>query len=79
MYDNLIVFLGWATVINLVLLGFSFGSLTLGRRFVLRVHTALFGLDAETLMPMYLTVLGQYKILIIVFCLVPWIVLRFLM
>jgi hypothetical protein len=79
MHDTLIVFLGWATVINVMLLGLSFGSLTLGHRLVLRAHTALFGLDAETLMPMYLTVLGQYKILIIVFCLVPWIVLRFLM
>lgn len=72
-------FLGWASVINLGILLFSTLVIMLGKNAILSIHSRLFGLGEDSLMALYLGVLGMYKILIIVLCIVPWIVLRFFM
>lgn len=76
--DALTVLFGWMTVINLCLLIFSTLMLTLCRRWVIRIHNKLTGLEADTLMPAYLYFLAFYKVLIIVFNLVPYLALKWL-
>ena len=72
-------FLGWCTLINVAFLIVSFLFLTVFRQSILKLHVDLFALSVDQIKPLYLRILGQYKILIIVFNLVPYLVLKFLL
>lgn len=74
--EQITVFLGWSTLINIGLLMFSLVFLTAFRAPILRLHGALFGVSSDELMPRYVGFIAQYKLLIIFFNLVPWIVLK---
>ncbi|WP_438970282.1 DUF6868 family protein [Methylophaga sp.] len=74
--DSLIALFGWMTVINVALLIFSTLMLTLFRSLVIRVHQKLTGLERASLKPAYFHYLAFYKILIIVFNLVPYLTLK---
>lgn len=74
--DTLTALFGWMTVINFGLLIFSTLMLTACRNRIIRIHNSLTGLEAETLMPAYLYFLAFYKLLIIVFNLVPYLALK---
>lgn len=74
--EQITVFLGWSTLINICLLMVSFLMLTVFRGPILRVHGVIFGLSPEQLMPKYLSFIALYKVLIVFFNLVPWIVLK---
>lgn len=67
---------GWMSVINLGLLIFSTIMLTLCRAPIIRLHRALTGLSEESLKQAYLYFLSIFKLLVIVFNLVPYIVLK---
>jgi hypothetical protein len=67
---------GWMTVINFALLIFSTLMLTVMRRWVIVIHNKVTGLSADSLKPAYLYFLAFYKILIIVFNLVPYLALK---
>lgn len=69
---------GWMTVINLGLLIVSTLLLTVFRNKIIRIHNRVTGLDAATLRPAYLYFLAFYKILIIVFNLIPYLALKLL-
>ncbi len=69
-------FLGWCTAINLGILIFSTLMLILTRTFAANLHSKMFQLDPATLPKMYFEYLGRYKLLIIVFNLVPYLALR---
>ena len=73
---ELTVFLGWCTAINLGILLFSTLMTTLTKSFAANLHSRLFQLDSASLPKMYFEYLGNYKILIIVFNLVPYLALR---
>ena len=68
--------LGWCTAINIVLLGLTTLALILMKDFTARVHSALFGLNRMVLAEQYFQYLAQYKILVVVFNLVPYVALR---
>lgn len=70
--------LGWCTVINTGILVLSSVLAGLLGPSVATLHARLFGLDARTLQGTYFQFLGNYKLLIIVFNLVPWIALKIL-
>jgi len=72
----LTTFMGWCTLINTGLLAYSTLMLTLFREPVKRMHMALFGLDSVNLDASYFTFLGNYKLAILVFNLVPYIALK---
>jgi hypothetical protein len=74
--EQITVFLGWSTLINMGLLLVSFVPLTAFRAPILRLHSAMFGVSADDLMPRYVGFIAYYKLLIIFFNLVPWIVLK---
>lgn len=74
--EQMTVFLGWCSAINLGLLILSTIMLVLMRDFVSQIHSRLFGVEADKLRYYYFQYLGQYKLLVLVFNVVPYIVLR---
>jgi len=73
---QLTAFLAWCTAINFVLLILATIALVSLSGVVTRVHGALFGLPGIILHEQYFQYLAQYKILIIMFNLVPYLALR---
>ena len=72
-------FLGWNLVIHFGLLLLVFVLLTLTRSWVMNIHQKLFKLPKEQLLGIYIQFFAVYKILITVFGLVPYLVIRFLL
>ncbi|MCB1532010.1 MAG: hypothetical protein KDJ35_03980 [Alphaproteobacteria bacterium] len=70
------VFLGWATLINLGIFILAVLVLTNKRDDLAKFHAKIFGLKKEELLKGYFTHLSRYQILILVFNLVPYLVLR---
>lgn len=75
--NSLTALFGWMTIINGGLLLFSTVMLTVFKPVVIRIHRQLSGLEANQLEPAYFHYLAFYKILIIIFNLVPYLVLKF--
>ncbi len=68
--------IGWCAVINYGLLLFSSLFLIVARDWTMSLHTMLMGVDREQLPRLYFDYLGHFKLLIIVFNIVPWIALK---
>lgn len=68
-------FFGWMTLINLVLFLWTTAMSAWCRGLVYRVHGKMFGLSEETTNKALYYFLAFYKIVFIVFNLVPWIAL----
>lgn len=69
-------FLGWCSVINIGLLLLSTILLMLLKAPVARRHARLFGLRDEALPMVYFQYLGNYKLAILMFNIVPYLALR---
>ena len=74
--EQIAQFLGWSTAINLGLLILSSTLVILLRVPITKIHSKMFPLSDEDLARAYFQYLAQYKILIFVFNLVPYIALR---
>ena len=74
--DAITEFLGWCSVINISILILSTILLTIMRGPIVRFHAKTSGVEAGELPKIYFQYLGNYKILIFVFNLVPYIALR---
>jgi hypothetical protein len=72
-------FLGWCTLINFVLLLFSTVMLVMAGNFVAGIHQRLFSIDQAILRTCYFNYLANYKLLVLVFNLVPYLALRILL
>ena len=68
-------FFMWCTIINLGLFIWTAVMCLTARNFILRVHGKMFGLNENTTNTMPYGFLAIYKIVFIVFCLVPRIAL----
>jgi hypothetical protein len=71
-------FLGWCSVVNIAMLFLSFIMLTVMRGWVIRIHAKMSGVTEAELPMVYLQFLGNYKLFILMFNLVPYIALRIL-
>lgn len=69
----------WSSIINLVVLVFTSIVLVLSRESITKVHAKMFGMAEEDISRAYFQYLGQYKIMIFVFNLAPYIALRIAM
>ena len=69
-------FLGWCTVINFVLLAFAAISLMAMRSWIASLHSRMFKVSEEDLSRYYFQYIGDYKRLVIVFNLAPYIALK---
>ncbi len=77
--DPLLDFLLWSAIINLGLLMMSFLAFTLGRNFIYRVHGKWYDIKKEEFNTIIYSGMMFYKICILFFNVVPYIVLRIIM
>ncbi len=75
----LAAFLGWCSVINIAILFYATIVLAFWRDFAKSLHAKIFGVSESDLDLMYFKYLAYYKLLIIVFNLVPYFALRIVM
>jgi len=68
--------LGWASIINIVILMLSGLTVIAMRGSISKIHSSLFGLDEKDLGRAYFQYLAQYKIAIIVLNIAPYIALK---
>lgn len=68
-------FIGWCSVINIAMLFVSTLMIMILRGFIVKIHANLTGVSEEDLPRIYLEFLGNYKILIIMFNVVPYVAL----
>lgn len=73
---TLTTFLGWCSVINLGLLILASLFLMAARGWVTRIHGGMFGLDESDLARAYFQYLAQFKIVVLVFNVAPYVALR---
>ncbi len=69
-------FLGWCSIINIGMLMLSAILLVLFNDTILNIHIKMFNLDKKYLQQTYFKYLAQYKIIIIIFNIVPYFVLK---
>lgn len=68
--------LGWCTLINFAILMVWFLMFLLAHGFMYRKHAAMFRMSVETFDALHYGLIGGYKLLIIVFNLVPYLALH---
>lgn len=76
--EKLETFFGLQALIHIGLLLFSALMIILLRKKAIKIHTKLFGIREKFVMKVFYGILAIYKILIIVFAIVPWLALKFL-
>ncbi len=69
--------LGWAVILNILLLMLWFALFLLGRDLMLRLHGRWFKLSPEVFDAMHYAGMGMYKLAIWMLLLIPYLVLRF--
>ncbi|GJL85842.1 MAG: hypothetical protein DHS20C02_16170 [Micavibrio sp.] len=74
--SELTTFLGWVSVINVGILLFSVLMIMALKGTVARLHAKMFALSEDEVLRAYFDYLGQFKILVIVFNLAPYIALK---
>jgi hypothetical protein len=74
--QTLTTFLGWCSVINVIVLSVASLMLMLMRNFVAGIHGRMFGVSTEDISLAYVHYLANYKIAIIMLNIVPYVALR---
>jgi len=74
--EKLIHFFGWCTAINIGILFISTIFIAALREPISHLHAMMFGLSEVDVLRAYFQYLGQFKIAVIVFNLVPYIALK---
>lgn len=74
--DTWTTFLGWCTVVNIGIYLLTVFALTAMRNFVYRFNGRIFGISEEDVARVSFQYVGAYKLIITVFCFVPWAALK---
>jgi len=74
--EQVTAFLGWTTLINIVLLALMTVALIVAQERVTAIHAKLFSMDQASIKSQYFHFLSNYKLLITVFNLAPYLALR---
>lgn len=74
--EDFTLFLGWVTAANIGLFALAVLVVSSNKDKITKFHSKLFGLKKEDLLKAYFEYLGRYKLMIIFFNLVPYLVLR---
>ncbi len=77
--ETLTTFLGWCTILNLILLSLATLSVIAFRGFMVTIHSSLLGVEEDQLAKIYVQYLSAYKILFLIFNLVPYLALKIMM
>lgn len=76
--ETLTTLFGWMTVINIFILLFTTLAIIVMRERVVKIHAQMFGVEESELTPVYFRYLANYKLMILVFNLAPYIALKFI-
>ncbi len=74
--ETLTTFFGWMSVINIGLLLFSTVMIVTLQDRIANFHSKLFHMGHPNLKQAYFRYLAKYKLLTVVFCIVPWLALK---
>lgn len=74
--DTLATFFGWMSVITVSVLALTALVMLLARGWIAGIHGKMFDLDEQTLRLAYFQYLSRFKIVVIVFCVAPYIALK---
>jgi hypothetical protein len=74
--EQLTAFLGWSSLINIGILLISTFFVVWRRDFAVNIHSSMFDLDSQAVPAMYFDYLGRYKLMLLVFNIVPYLALR---
>ena len=74
--DQLTTFFGWASCISIAMLSIIFILLLVFNKSILILHSQLFNVAEDELNMIYLKYLAQYKILMFIFFIVPYLALK---
>jgi hypothetical protein len=74
--ENLIAFFGWCSVLNILLLSISAFFVFFLKSYISKIHSILFDISRDDIYKSYFQYLAFYKILIIVFNIIPYIALK---
>ena len=69
-------FLGWCTVLNFVLLGFTTLMLMIAHDWAYYIHGKMFNVSLETYDALLFSYLAIWKALVIVFVFIPYLAIR---
>ncbi len=76
--EKLVFIFAWMTFINVMLLVITSIAVVFAKEQFSYLHSKMFGIEQSEVKKMYFKYLANYKILIIVFNIVPLVVLKFL-
>ena len=65
-------FFMWCTLMNMVLLVVTFSMVAFAGDFIYKVHSTWFPMPRETFHVVFYAYVGLYKIVVLVFNIVPW-------
>ncbi|MDE3271186.1 DUF6868 family protein [Pseudoalteromonas sp. G4] len=74
--EQIVSFLGWSTIVNMVILSVSAVLLLLFRQSIVTIHSQLFNVEHKALNLLYVQYFAFYKVLIVFFNLVPYVILK---
>jgi hypothetical protein len=77
--STVISLLGWSSIINLGILIYWFLMILFARQWVYRLHGRWFQLTESQLDVIHYAGMGLYKLMILFFNLIPWLLLRYLL
>ncbi len=67
---------GWMTVLNFAILLFSSLMIVTMQNWIAGIHGKMFQMEQAEVKKAYFKFLANYKLLTIVFCLMPWVALK---
>lgn len=70
------VFLGWCSILNIAVLAFSFLFISVFKDITINVHAKLTGVNSNDLPKLYFHYIGTYKMVTLVFNIVPYFALK---
>ena len=69
-------FFGWLTVVNIGIYLFIVVAITAMRDFAYRMNARIFGVSEDEVAKLTLRYVANYRLLLTVFCLAPWLALK---
>ena len=75
--ENIRILLGWCSVINTVILLVWFLAFVFAHDLIFKIHTQWFKISEERFDEIHYTMMGYYKLAVMLFNLLPYLVLRF--
>ncbi|MCX8953628.1 hypothetical protein OU790_09295 [Ruegeria sp. NA] len=75
-HEFLTTFFGWMAALNIAVLLFTTVMILLLQDWIAGIHGRMFQMDRADVKRAYFRYLANYKILTLIFCIVPWLALK---